>query len=67
MLVAQLRLLNAQILEGDRRIRTSARSTEDGRRLGGGVTRYDKTVDSFLGFVLVGSIRMWIRLFVHAA
>ena len=33
MLVAQLRLLNAQILEGDRLIRTNARSTEVGRRL----------------------------------
>ncbi|MDI1326545.1 MAG: IS110 family transposase [Brevundimonas sp.] len=33
MLVAQLRLSNAQILEGDRLIRTNARSTEVGRRL----------------------------------
>lgn len=33
MLVAQLRLLNEQILEGDRLIRTNARSTEVGRRL----------------------------------
>lgn len=33
MLVVQLRLLNAQILEGDRLIRTNARSTEVGRRL----------------------------------
>jgi transposase len=32
-LVAQLRLVNLQILETDRRIRTSARSTEVGRRL----------------------------------
>lgn len=29
-------------------------------------TRYDKTADSFLGFVLLGSIRLWIR-FVHRA
>ncbi|MDI1280055.1 IS110 family transposase [Brevundimonas sp.] len=33
MLVAQLRLLNEQILEGDRLIRINARSTEVGRRL----------------------------------
>ena len=30
-------------------------------------TRYDKTADSFLGFVLLASIRMWIRHFVHTA
>lgn len=30
-------------------------------------TRYDKTVDSFLGFVLVASIRLWIKHFVHTA
>ena len=29
-------------------------------------TRYDKTVASFLGFVLLGAIRRWIR-FVHRA
>lgn len=28
-------------------------------------TRYDKTADSFLGFVLVASIRLWVRHFVH--
>ena len=28
-------------------------------------TRYDKTADSFLGFVLVASIRLWTRHFVH--
>jgi transposase len=33
MLAAQLRLVNHQILEADRRIRTSARATEVGRRL----------------------------------
>lgn len=33
MLVAQLTLLNDQILETDRRIRTNARATETGRRL----------------------------------
>ncbi len=32
-LVAQLRLVNLQVLETDRKIRTSARSTEVGRRL----------------------------------
>jgi transposase len=30
-------------------------------------TRYDKTAGSFLGFVLVASIRMWIKHFVHTA
>jgi len=30
-------------------------------------TRYDKTADSFLGFVLVASVRLWIRHFVHTA
>ena len=29
-------------------------------------TRYDKTESSFLGFVLLGCIRLWIR-FVHRA
>jgi transposase len=29
-------------------------------------TRYDKTASSFLGFVLLGCIRRWIR-FVHGA
>ena len=28
-------------------------------------TRYDKTADSFLGFILVASIRLWVRHFVH--
>ena len=28
-------------------------------------TRYDTTADSFLGFVLVASIRLWVRHFVH--
>jgi transposase len=27
-------------------------------------TRYDKTADSFLGFVLVACIRLWVRHFV---
>ena len=35
MLAAQLRLVNAQILENDRRIRLSARATDVGRRLMG--------------------------------
>ncbi|TNV08638.1 IS5 family transposase, partial [Brucella pecoris] len=29
-------------------------------------TRYDHTASSFLGFALLGCIRLWIR-FVHAA
>ena len=28
-------------------------------------TRYDKTADSFLGFVVIASIRLWVRHFVH--
>jgi len=35
MMAAQLRLVNAQVLENDRRIRTSARATDVGRRLMG--------------------------------
>ena len=30
-------------------------------------TRYDKTADSFLGFILTASIRLWTRHFVHTA
>jgi len=36
---------------------------EEQRRI---ATRYDKTSSSFLGFVLLGCIRLWIR-FVHRA
>ena len=28
-------------------------------------TRYDKTADSYLGFVLIAAVRLWIRLFVN--
>ena len=28
-------------------------------------TRYDKTADSYLGFLLVASIRLWVRYFVN--
>lgn len=28
-------------------------------------TRYDKTADSYLGFILVASARLWIRHFVN--
>ncbi len=28
-------------------------------------TRYDKTADSFLGFILLASIRLWVRNFVN--
>ena len=28
-------------------------------------TRYDKTADSYLGFVLVAAIRLWVRHFVN--
>jgi len=27
-------------------------------------TRYDKTADSFIGFVLIASVRLWVRHFV---
>ena len=37
---------------------------KNNRRL---ATRYDKTADSFLGFILVASIRLWLRHFVHTA
>lgn len=30
-------------------------------------TRYDKTADSYLGFVLVASVRLWVRHFVNRA
>jgi transposase len=28
-------------------------------------TRYDKTADSYLGFAIVGALRLWIRHFVN--
>jgi transposase len=37
---------------------------KNNRRL---ATRYDKTADSFLGFILIASIRLWLRHFVHTA
>jgi transposase len=30
-------------------------------------TRYDKTADSYLGFILIASARLWIRHFVNTA
>ncbi len=30
-------------------------------------TRYDKTADSYLGFVLLASVRLWVRHFVNTA
>lgn len=30
-------------------------------------TRYDKTADSYIGFVLVASIRLWVRHFINRA
>jgi transposase len=30
-------------------------------------TRYDKTADSFLGFVVIAALRLWVRHFVHTA
>jgi len=37
---------------------------KNARRL---ATRYDKTADSYLGFVHIVSIRLWMRQFVNAA
>jgi len=37
---------------------------KNARRL---VTRYDKTADSYLGFVHFVSIRLWMREFVNAS
>jgi transposase len=37
-------------------------SLKHSRRL---ATRYDKTADSYLGFVLLASIRLWVRHFVN--
>ena len=28
-------------------------------------TRYDKTADSYIGFILVAAIRLWVRHFVN--
>lgn len=30
-------------------------------------TRYDKTADSYIGFILVASARLWVRHFVNRA
>jgi transposase len=30
-------------------------------------TRYDKTANSYLGFAIVGALRLWIRHFVNTA
>ena len=30
-------------------------------------TRYDKTADSYLGFAIIGALRLWIRHFVNTA
>ena len=30
-------------------------------------TRYDKTADSYIGFVLIASARLWVRHFVNTA
>jgi transposase len=30
-------------------------------------TRYDKTADSYLGFIHIVSIRLWMRQFVNAS
>lgn len=30
-------------------------------------TRYDKTADSYLGFVHIASVKLWLRHFAHTA
>lgn len=30
-------------------------------------TRYDKTADSYIGFAVIGALRLWIRHFVNTA
>jgi hypothetical protein len=45
-----------------RRPRNHRQVLEHSRRL---ATRYDKTADSYLGFILVASIRLWVRHFVN--
>ena len=37
---------------------------KNARRL---ATRYDKTADSYLGFIQIVSIRLWMRQFVNAS
>ena len=37
---------------------------KNARRL---ATRYDKTADSYLGFIHIVSIRLWVRQFVNAS
>lgn len=37
---------------------------KNSRRL---ATRYDKTAESYLGFIHIAAVRIWIRHFVHAA
>jgi transposase len=37
---------------------------KNARRL---ATRYDKTADSYLGFIHIISIRLWMRQFVNAS
>jgi transposase len=37
---------------------------KNSRRL---ATRYDKTADSYLGFVHIAAVRLWIRHFVNTA
>ncbi len=37
---------------------------KNSRRL---ATRYDKTAESYLGFIHIAAVRLWIRHFVHVA
>ena len=42
----------------------SSAASQSSNTAAGLATRYDKTADSYLGFVLVASIRLWVRHFV---
>jgi transposase len=56
-------LVNKKIYALRSRIECFIGHLKEQRRI---ATRYDKTASSFLGFVLLGCIRIWIR-FVHEA
>lgn len=56
--------VDARIYALRNRIERCANRLKNARRI---ATRYDKTAGSFLGFVQITSIRMWIRDFVNTA
>jgi transposase len=44
------------------RIERGLNKLKNSRRL---ATRYDKTAESYLGFVQIAAIRLWTRMFVN--